>query len=78
METNDNAIDSMETTQDEAHELLSNLCENGFAGDAEELAVALGRDEEEIKDMLSGDEEIDEDLLMKIRGIAQEREIEIE
>ena len=78
METNDNAIDSMETTPDEARELLNNLCENGFAGDTEELAVVLGRDEEEIKDMLSGDEEIDEDLLMKIRGIAQEREIEID
>lgn len=78
METNENAVDSMNTTQNEAHELLNNLCENGFAGDAEELAVALGRDEEEIKEMLSGEEDIDEDLLMKIRGIAEEREIEIE
>lgn len=78
MGTNNDAIDSMNTSPEEAHELLNNLCENGFAGDAEELALALGRDEEEIKDMLSGEEDIDEDLLMKIRGIAQERGIEIE
>lgn len=78
MNNDENAIDSMETTQDEAHELLNNLCENGFAGDAEELALTLGRDEEEIEEFLSGEGEIDEDLLMKIRGIAQERGIEIE
>lgn len=76
METN-NSIDSMETTPDEARELLGNLCENGFAGDAGELAVALGRDKEEMYDLLSGEEDVDEDLLMKIRGIAQERGIEI-
>lgn len=78
METNDNTIDSMNTTDEQAHELLNNLCENGFAGDAEELALALGRDEEEIDELLSGEGTIDEDLLMKIRGIAQERGIEIE
>lgn len=78
MENNENAIDSMNTTQEEARDLLINLCENGFASDAEELALALGRDQEEIEEFLSGEGEIDEDLLMKIRGIAQEREIEIE
>jgi hypothetical protein len=78
METNNDAIDSMETSPEEAKELLTNLCENGFAGDAEELAIALGRDKEEIHDLLSGEEDVDEDLLMKVRGIAQEREIEID
>lgn len=78
METTNEAIDSLETTPDEARELLDNLRENGFDGDAEKLAVALGRDREEIDALLAGEETVDEDLLMKIRGIAQERNIEIE
>lgn len=78
MEINNQAIDSEGTTRAQARKMLANLCENGFSGDVEKLAVALGRDEGEIKSFLDGAGEIDEDLLMKIRGIAQQRGLEIE
>ena len=78
METNNNVIDDQGTTTEEAHLLLKNLCEIGFDDDIEELAVALGRDEDEIFSMLDGSENVDEDLLMKIHGIARERNLNIE
>ena len=71
-------VDNNGTTQDEARELLENFCRDGFENDLNEAALALGRPREELEDFLSGDEEIDDDLVMKIRGIAQERNIEIE
>lgn len=74
---NENAIDDKGTTQEQGLEMLHRLREDGFDGDIKELAAVLGRDEEEINDILDGSEEIDEDLLMKIRGIAQARDIEI-
>ena len=40
-------------------------------------ALALGRDETQIADMLSGDQAVDEDLDMKVHGLAQERGIEL-
>jgi hypothetical protein len=77
MNSNNQKIDSEGTTQDEAQNLLSDLCENGFSGDVDLAALALGRESEEIQSMMDGEEEIDEDLLMKIRGIAEKRNIEI-
>ena len=75
MQENEQIIDSENTTNAEAQELLSNLCEEGVSGDVGKLALVLGRDEDEIREMIGGDETIDEDLLMKIRGIIQERDI---
>ncbi len=60
----------------EASELRS-FCENGFEGDIAASALVLGRPEEEINRMLDGIEPIDEDLVMKLRGIAEERGIDI-
>jgi len=40
-------------------------------------ALALGRDDDEIGEFLTGENEVDDDLLMKIRGIAQQRHIDI-
>ena len=74
----ENTIDDQGTTQEQALEMLHTLREDGFDGDIKELAVALGRNEEEINNIIDGEENIDEDLLMKIRGIAQVRGIEIE
>jgi hypothetical protein len=78
METTDKKIDSEGTTLEEAQHLLTKLGETGFSGDVGKLALALGRDEEEIGNILNGEAEVDEDLLMKIRGIARERDLEIE
>lgn len=78
MDANSQAIDSEGTTQTDARELLQNLNENGFSGDVGKLSLVLGRDQEEIQSFLDGSGDIDEDLVMKIRGIAQERNLEIE
>lgn len=75
MQENEQTIDSENTTQEEAQELLSNLCEEGFSGDVGKLALVLGRDQDEIQKIIDGDETIDEDLLMKVRGIIEERDI---
>ncbi len=78
MKESENIVDDRGTTQNEAREMLENFCRDGFENDLDEAALALGRPREELEDFLSGDEEIDDDLAMKIRGIAQERGIEIE
>jgi hypothetical protein len=57
--------------------MLKAFCENGFDGSIEAAALALGRDDDEIQDMLQGDEHVDEDLVMKLRGIAYQRDIDI-
>jgi len=60
-----------------AMEAMERLLDRGFGGDKFMFALALGRTEEQVDGMLSGDEGIDEDLEMKVRGIAQERNIDI-
>lgn len=78
METPENIVDDQGTTQAAAKNILTNFCANGFDNDLAEAALVLGRTREELTDILNSDEEIDDDLIMKIRGIAREREIEIE
>ena len=75
---NDNLVDDKGTTQEEAREMLRNLNENGFEGDVERLARVLGRTTEEISGLLAGSESFDDDLAIKIRGIALERNIALE
>ena len=58
-------------------DLLKSYCDKGFKGDIGEAALTLGRTPEEIRSMLRGDMVVDEDLEMKIRGIADEREIDL-
>ena len=78
MENKENTVDAAGTTQAEAKELLENLYENGFSSSLGSLAVALGRDKEDLQNILDGEKTIDDDLAMKVRGIARERNIEIE
>jgi hypothetical protein len=59
-------------------ELLKRFCENGFDGSVERAALVLGREAEELQNMISGELEVDEDLEMKIRGIAAERGFDID
>lgn len=77
METRNQMVDSDGTTQEQAKSMLENLCEKGFSGDKQQIAVVLGRSAEEIENIFAGTEEIDDDLAMKIKGIAQERNIDI-
>jgi hypothetical protein len=67
----------METNEGSGKQLLADMLANGFNGDMSRLALALGRDQTELDDMLAGRMPVDDDLEMKIRGIAQEREIPI-
>ncbi len=75
---NKNIVDAEGTNQEQAREMLSELHQKKFSGNTDELALALGRDVEEIEELLDGDDILDDDLVMKMRGIAQQSETEIE
>jgi hypothetical protein len=77
MEVESNIVDDNGTDQSEARNILQAFRDNGFDGDEEKAGIVLGRPSSEIHDMLSGDLNIDDDLAMKIRGIAEERGIEL-
>jgi hypothetical protein len=74
----DQEVDDRGTDQGEAQNILANLRDKGFEGNNEKLAVALGRTVEQVQAMTTGAETIDDDVVMKARGIAQNRGIEIE
>lgn len=58
-------------------DLLRHYIDNGFESDLDRAAVTLGRTPEELESMLDGEMVVDDDLEMKIRGIADERGIEL-
>ena len=72
------AVDDRGTNQTEGRAILKRLRDNGFEASDEKLAVALGRPIEEVQAWTGGDETVDDDVIMKARGIAKERGIEIE
>jgi hypothetical protein len=72
------AVDDRGTTQTEARALLKNLRDRGFDSSDEKFAVALGRPLEDIEAWMGGTEPVDDDVIMKARGLAKERGIEIE
>jgi len=74
---NDNEVDDRGTTEDEGRALLKQLRDAGFAGSDEKLALALGRPIEEVQGWTGGVEPVDDDVIVKARGIAGERGIEI-
>ena len=74
----DQEVDDRGTDQDQAQQMLANLRDKGFEGNNEQFAVALGRTQEQVQAMISGAETIDDDVIMKSRGIALHRGIEIE
>ena len=74
----DQEVDDQGTDQEEAQKMLANLRDKGFEGNNEKFAVALGRTGEQAQAMISGAETIDDDVVMKARGIALNRGIEIE
>ena len=72
------AVDDRGTNQSEGRALLKRLRDNGFDSSDEKLALALGRPVEEVAAWTDGAEAVDDDVVMKARGIAKERGIEIE
>ncbi len=71
-------VDDRGTDQTEARALLKKLRDNGFDESDEKLAVALGRPVEQVSAWTQGAEPVDDDVVMKARGIAKDRNIEIE
>ena len=71
-------VDDKGTDQDEAQNMLKTLRDQGFDGSDEKFAVALGRTIEQVKAMIGRTEIIDDDVVMKARGIALNRGIAIE
>ena len=72
------AVDDRGTNETEGRAMLKRLRDGGFEGSDEKLAVALGRPVEEVEGWTGGAETVDDDVIMKARGIAKERGIEIE
>jgi len=73
-----NQVDDQGTTQAEGRDLLKQLRDAGFEGSDEKLALALGRPVGDIEGWVKGSEPVDDDVVMKARGIAEQRGIEIE
>ena len=72
------ALDSEGLDQTGGLALLRRLRDQGFEGDDLKLSVTLGRPVEEVQAWMQGGEPPDDDIIMKARGIAKERGIEIE
>jgi hypothetical protein len=78
MRNDDNVVDDRGNSQKEAIAILRNLRDHGFASSNEQLATALGRSAGQVKGWLEGIEQVDDDVVMRARGIAQARDVRIE
>jgi hypothetical protein len=76
--TLDQQVDDKGTDQEEAKRMLAALRDRGFEGDNEMFATALGRSIEQVQGWLDGSETIDDDVVMKAKGIALNRDISLE
>lgn len=74
----DNIVDDRGTGQEKAAQILRNLRDRAFEASDEKLAVALGRPVEEVVGWNAGQELIDDDVVMKARGIAMHRGVHVE
>ena len=74
----DQKVDDKGTDQEQAQHMIEALRNQGFSGDNEQVAKALGRTIEQVEGMIDGTETIDDDVVMKARGIALHRGIQIE
>jgi hypothetical protein len=74
------AVDDRGTSQSGGREILKKLRDAGFEASDEKLALALGRPVEEVTAWMGdgSDEQVDDDVIMKARGIAKERGLTIE
>lgn len=74
----DQPVDDRGTGQNQAAKILRNLRDRAFEASDERLALALGRPTEEVAAWNAGAEVIDDDVVMKARGIAMNRGVRIE
>ena len=75
--TLDQQVDDKGTDQEEARRMLTALRDRGFEGDNEQAAMALGRPAEQVQGWIDGTEIIDDDVIMKAKGIAMNRGIQL-
>ncbi len=78
LENQAGALDDRGTDTAGGLALLRRLRDAGFESDDLKFSVALGRPVEEVEAWMAGSEPPDDDIIMKARGIAKERGIEIE
>ena len=78
MDLGNDMVDYQGTDQAEARDMLDAFCKNGFGGDAQKAAAVLGRPASELREMLDGQSAVDDDLAVRMRGIANERNFRIE
>ena len=71
-------VDDRGTGQEKAARMLLNLRDRAFDASDEKLALALGRPVEDVAGWNAGHELIDDDVVMKVRGIAMHRGVHIE
>jgi len=71
-------VDDRGTNETEGRAILKRLRDRGFDESDEKLALALGRPIEEVQGWTGGAEPVDDDVVMKARGIAKERGIAVE
>ena len=74
----DQEVDDKGTDQEQAQHMIEALRDQGFNSDNEQVAKALGRTIEQVQGMIDGTETVDDDVIMKARGIALHRGIQIE
>jgi hypothetical protein len=72
------ALDDRGTDTAAGREILKRLRDGGFDADNEKLATALGRPVETVEAWMQGAEPLDDDIIIKARGLATERGIEVE
>jgi len=77
-QVDDQQVDDKGTDQEQARQILTTLRDRGFDTNNEKLATALGRSSEQVAAFLGGSETIDDDVIMKARGIALQRGIQVE
>ena len=65
------------SAEETARDLMRRVRDEGFDSDSEMLALALGRPASQVKGMFDGEEPIDKDLVMKLRAIAAQRQIDL-
>jgi hypothetical protein len=73
-----NQVDDRGTSEADGRALVKRLRDAGFEESDEKLALALGRPIEDVQGWMYGDKPVDDDVVMKARGIAKERGIKIE
>ncbi|MDQ2920625.1 MAG: hypothetical protein M3R52_03265 [Acidobacteriota bacterium] len=74
----DHIVDDRATGQEKAAQILRKLRDRAFEASDEKLAIALGRPMEEIAAWNASQQVIDDDVVMKARGIAMHRGVHVE